>query len=492
VTGGGLQRVTLQRLLERDGRTILWLTDTEIQYLYLELSGSLVRVNLGDPDLSPRAADERDHATDDPHLIEALHDLVKQGSAEIIAWAAQQCPPRAVIRHEDAIIDVIRAVRLPSDEVALFVGIKGEPDTLDAMHLAPFGEPEIADLAIARCETDDPSGEWQQQIIVRATVPEQAAGCCRLTFTDGEQTQSVWIRETSSRGTDQFSLARDFMPVAAVRAEIFLDVLQPLATALVRESAPGLVSVHDFGAEGEAQANLYVFAGADLEALHRTILGLSLTSRDVAMRVHVCVFDRTLLDQVVSAAQHWSEIYKLTLQVRCYSARSSEAQVVRDAWPTTRPSIYCRAGAVPHRTDWLTSTLQRLEAEQASFLLGAPGDPTLAYQDPSFWLNLLPNPSGDAMRSPVSALGAAAIAPNIALQPGLPRLFTLEAFVLAQASERGPITTLTEDLCFVSSGTMSQGDEFSRKLDLFSLQKHAKSPLAAGRRVRTLPGKNKR
>jgi hypothetical protein len=90
----------------------------------------------------------------------------------------------------------------------------------------------------------------------------------------------------------------------------------------------------------------------------------------------------------------------------------------------------------------------------------------------------------------MSGLVAAAIAPNTVLKPDLPRLFTLEAFVLAQASHDGSLTILTEDLCFVSSGTMSHGDEFARKLDLFSLQKRPKSPLAARRRIRALPGKN--
>jgi hypothetical protein len=447
-------------------------------------------VNLGLPDLGPPQAATTIRATDDPHLVEALHGLVAQGSPEIAAWAARHSPPRVAVHQMGALIDVIRAVRLPSDDVAVFIGIKGEPDTLDAVHLAPFAGPEITDLTIAQCDTDDPTGEWQQQIIVRAPAPEQVGGCYRLTCSHGDLTQSVWIRETSSRDADQFTLTRDFLPVMAVKADVFPDILHPVATAFVRETAPGLVSVDDFGADVEAHADLYVFAGADLEALHRTIIGVSLTAREA--HVHVCVFDRMLLDQVATAAQRWSAIYKLRLQVRCYSARSSEAQVVRRTWPVTRPGVYCRAGAVPHRSDWLTRTLQRLEAGQASLLLGAPADPTPPRQDEPSLVDLLRDPSQAALMSPMSVFAAAAIAPNTVLQSGLPRLFTLEAFVLAQASQRETTSDLTDDLCFVSSGTMSHGDDFAQKLDLSSLQKLAKSPLAAGRRVRTLPGKNKR
>lgn len=489
VTAHGLNRLTVHVLLERDGKTILWLAEPDVEYLYLEFDDNLIRVNL---DASSRRVPSRKTASvaeDGATLVEALYQTVRSPSGEVHAWAAEQCLPQVVFHHRNAVLTVVKAVRLPSSDLCIFLKIAGSPEIIREITVTPFGSSDAVEAEIVRCDSDDSTSDWQQQIIVKATDIDPSVRAYRIDCLVAGEAQSLWVCETNSRQVDQASLAREFMSVTSVKPEWFESVIAPLATAYEHQPELGLVGVRSFGAAIDARADVYVFADSDIEALHRTVLGLAVTSRDAPARVCIVLANHSVFDQISAAAKRWSQSYQLALEIRCYTARSSEAQVIRSTWPTARPGVYCRAGTVPQHPNWLGQTIHQFASVPATMLVGY-------MMEGGSVLDTVPGPADlfrdfgqpDATRVPYT-FAAAAIAPNRPLATGLPRLFSLEAFLTAQAAQNRAATSM--DLCFMPSGTMSHANEFDCRLDRSSLQKTAKSSLASGKRVIKLPSRAK-
>jgi hypothetical protein len=489
VTAHGVQRLTVHSLLEGAGKTILWLPEPGVEHLYLDIGDNLVRVNLG---AAPQRVPPRGGAkieADDATLVDALHDVARTPSDDVHAWAAGQCLPQARLYHRDATLTIVKAVRLPSSDLCVFINVAGTPEVIGELALTPFGSSDPVETEIIRCDSDESTSEWQQQIVLRAKGLDPLVGAYRLDCSIGEEAQSLWVSETTSRQADQAGLARAFRSVAAVKADWFENLIQPLAVAYEDQTEPGLVGVRNFGAEIDARGDVHVFVGSDLEALHRTIIGLALTSRQAPIRVRIVFANQSLFDQISARAERWSQIYHLAIEVRCYTLRSTEAQVIRSTWPTACPGIYCRAGAVPLHPDWLGQTLQQFALVPATMLVGYMtecGRPLDSMPGPA---DLFRAFEQSAAAEPSYTFAAVAVAPNRPLATGLPRLFSLEAFLAAQAAQDNSATSM--GLCFVPSGTMSHVDEFDHRLDRSSLQKNAKSSLASGKRVIKLPSRAK-
>ncbi len=489
VTAHGLSRLTVHVLMERAGKTILWLAEPDVEYLYLELDDNLIRINL---DASSRRVPSRKKATiaeDDAILVEALYQVVRAPSGEVHAWAADQCLPQEALHHRNAVLTVVKAVRLPSSDLCVFLKVAGSPEIIQGITLTPFGSSGPIEAEIVRCDSDDATSDWQQQIIVKATNINSSVGAYRIDCLVAGEEQSVWICETNSRQVDKASLAREFMSVAAVKPEWFESVIAPLAMAYGHQTEPGLVGVRSFGAAIDAQADVYVFAGSDIEALHRTIIGLAVTSRNAPIKVCIVLANHSVFDRTSASAERWSQIYQLAIEIRCYTARSTEAQVTRSIWPTVRPGFYCRAGTVPPHSNWLGQTVRQFASARATMLVGYMmecGRPIETVPGAADLFRDLGQPAG---AEPSYTFAAVAVAPNRPLSTGLPRLFSLEAFLAAQAAQDHSATSI--DLCFMPSGTMSHADEFDYRLDRSSLQRNAKSSLASGKRVIKLPSRAK-
>ncbi len=489
VTAQGIRRLTARSLSESTGRTIVWLAEPDIEHLYLEIADNLIRVNLS---ASPRQMQHSGGLKSEAGstaLVDALHHVARTPSNDIDRWAASLCPPQAILSHRDATLTVVRAARLPANDLCVFITIAGTPDVIGGITLTPFGSSDPTEAQIVRCDSDDPTSEWQQQVILRAQGLDPSIGAFRIDCSIGGQAQSLWISETSSRQIDQATLARKFMSATAVRADWFESVIRPLAIAYEYQTEPGLLGIRNFGAEVDAQADVYILAGSDVEAVHRTIIGLALTSRDALIKVSIVLTNRSLFDPIAAEAERWSQVYHLAIEIRCYAQRSTEAQVIRNTWPTARPGIYCRAGVVPLHANWLGQVEHQFASLRATMLIGymaGCGRPLDTAPGPTDLFQALGQPK--AALSPYT-FAAAAIAPDRPLATGLPRLFSLEAFLAAQAAQERSASSMA--LGFVSSGTMSHADEFERRLDRSSLQKIAKSSLASGKRVIKLPSRAK-
>ena len=194
---------------------------------------------------------------------------------------------------------------------------------------------------------------------------------------------AVWIREVDAAEPRNAALAREFAPLAWVSPATLPTVLHPLATAS-GDAAPGLLQHLELGSEPEqVSADVVVFVRQDLEALHRTVLALSLTSRDRPFAVHLCLFDARLWPALEAKAQVWSRTYGLPLRLSCYSTRTTEAQVAQQAAASARPQVYCRAGVVPRRGDSLARVLSTLQGKTSTLLVEGTADHGMPRHDAS-------------------------------------------------------------------------------------------------------------
>jgi hypothetical protein len=352
-----------------------------------------------------------------------------------------------------------------------------------------FGASEDAECVALSRDTGSPDGdEWRTQIILTVAAPASEVACHRLQWIHDGEPFSTWIRETDPKGARVYTIARDFRPITSVHADAFSTILHPLATAERGASAPRLTHRMTLrSGHHAAQADIFVFVGADLEALHRTLLALSLTSRDVPFDVHLCVLDQTLLPSLTEAVGTWADLYALPLDLLCYSRRASEAQVVEDVLQGDVPRVFCRAGAVPRHGNWLSLLLKKLKTGNDTIVLGISGHPESGRKTrlPS---DALKGIVVDAPRQgAASALQAAVIAPGHQADPdGVPQLFTLEGFLLRQALQTtgsaDSSVSVVPELNFTHSGTNCRPDPFEAELDIYSLQEHLKSSLGSKRR----------
>jgi hypothetical protein len=483
VTADGLRRVAGQVLYHVDGRLVLWLDGEVGSPLYLELSDTLVRLQLNER--SPRhALSLVDTGANGINLVEALHAGVEQPSPELRAWAASLCRQNVVMPSETAGVEVVRAVRLPSREVAVFLRITDAIVGARDLRLEAFGAKEPLAIDIVAREVDGEGPKWQQQVIIKATAPQADLGCVKLSWSDAEQSHAAWIREVDAADPRNAALARDFAPLAWVDPATLPAVLHPLATAS-GHAAPGLLQRLDLGSEPEqVSADFVVFVQQDLEALHRTVLALSLTSRDRPFAIHLCLFDPRLWPALEAKAQVWSRTYGLPLRLSCYSTRTTEAQVAQQAMASTRPQVFCRAGVVPRRGDGLARVLSTLQGKTSTLLVEGSADPAMPRHDvPS-----VPQLADAAQADLPARIALAALSSDDQLKAdGMPQFYTLEGVLLAQAIAGQSSEIVLRDAHdgdFVSSGTSDRPDDFGTKLDRLSLQMVRKSSSAAKRRSR--------
>jgi hypothetical protein len=463
VTDQGLKTITLQPVGQGAGQCVVWLPEPSLQHLYLDRQDALVRVALADGKPSARFGERLPRDRSLP-LVDALHEAVTGPSPELGAWIAAQCPFHAAIRTDAASLDVAGVIGLSADTAGIFMTLTDGEHGTTPLTVEAFGTRDPLPLNIAVRESDLDGGTSQRQII--ATTPRSGSACYRLTWMSEGKRHTIWLRETALEAPRNVALARQFMPVSWVRPDVFSRVLYPLATAQGNEAAPGLVQVSDFGVPSNAvQADVYVFVGADLEAAHRTVLALALTTHGVAVQVHLCLFDPTRFDELATAAEEWSKAYALPVRLTSYSARTTEAQVARAAFNGERPRILCRAGWVPRASSWVPRILQQLAAAEFLVLAGV-GEQNLQIQDLS---QLMPLAGQDQERLIIGGAIAAHQEPSLA---GLPCLYTLEGFLLAQASRNlhvEPYLPLAAERNFAYIGSQDSSDNFHIRLDCHSL-----------------------
>jgi hypothetical protein len=262
--------------------------------------------------------------------------------------------------------------------------------------------------------------------------------------------------------------------VAAVDSEAFAALIHPLATASDHYALPSRVRVCDFGtAISDPRVEIHVFVGSDLNAAHRTVLALFLTTGTTPIRVHLCLFNGGLVDTVAAAAREWGETYQLCLRMTCYSSRTTEAEVVRHLCVGSLPAVFVRAGTVPRHNAWLARVLEHLQTEPTLYIGSSANDDSLG---------------GNPQRLVEHRLTAAAVGPGYAVDgAGMPRFYSMEGLLLSQLihqSDTRATLPLLPELDFVCTDRNSGADPFSSELDSRSLTILSQPPVASRTRSR--------
>ncbi|MBM1171275.1 hypothetical protein [Microvirga arabica] len=492
ITSHSFERMTVQPLVQHNGTLLLWIGQSDIQHLYLEVAGALVQARLHASGASYPEPTSSSVGTDGSAIAEALYRAVESPSAELTAWIAGLCQPQVRVSTEHTTVDIRRAVRLPTQDAAIFIDVSGTVDHVHSFDMTVFGSRDPETLDVIACDVEDENRPLQQKIILRAPQVESSTGCYRVSWSSAGQHHAVWIRASGDATPDWVGLAREYLPVAQVRADVFSTVLHPLATAPNHDVPPGIVQVVDYGLTDDADADIFVFVGNDLEALHRTLLALALTSGGATLNVCLCVFDPRFMSTLSPAAQVWARRYELSLAITCYSSRTSEAQVARAVFEGDRPRLFCRAGAVPGDSSWLESVFASLAMGRTTLVLRAHDRRASDAADDSFESLTTTETEGGWQRRVAAGAISADGAPDLT---GLPRFYTFEAFVLAQVlreTRDATVLSIAAAPRFVQSGTTSTIDEFGARLDAYSLQTLVQSFSAGARRWRVVRGRTAR
>ena len=61
------------------------------------------------------------------------------------------CEPQALFHDVDRTVEIVNAIRLPTDQLAVFLTVKGSDVDLDYFQIAPFGSPEDNQVRVFSC-----------------------------------------------------------------------------------------------------------------------------------------------------------------------------------------------------------------------------------------------------------------------------------------------------------------------------------------------------
>ncbi|WP_210489510.1 hypothetical protein [Microvirga antarctica] len=480
VTAEGLRSLPVTTLPGTDGEATLWFEGGMPAHAYLVVAGNLIRtvVKHGKAAVTLPASQT---------LISSLHEVVPSPSEALRQWIFHLAKPRERLAVNGATLDVAGAIRLPGGDLAIFLGVDDATVSLRAVSVVSFGAEEAASIGSVSRDAHEPDAQgWRRQIILRAGTIDSAATCHNLSVSLNGDSCSVWIRETDRYHPAAFALAEQFRAIEAVSAEVFAAILHPVATAAAARGTPPLAFQRDFGpACDKAAADVVVFASDDIEAVHRTLLGLSFTSRDRAFRVKLCQIGCADLSAFLPLIDRWAGLYALPVQVSGFTSGASEADVFVTATRARCPQVFCRAGAVPRDRDWLAGLLKRLDLGGHSLLLGLSAGPTIRRE-----ARTLPEPFEKMLVAGHSSVleNCVAVATSSRFEPSqidAPRMFCWDAFAISEAIialERGLPVFAAPELNFIQSGATAQANPFQARLDGHSVQESLKSFLASRRR----------
>ncbi|WP_157961281.1 hypothetical protein [Microvirga flavescens] len=469
----GLLNASPVFLCSHSGRCRFWLPEMHPAHIYLDIGGNLVRTVLSAPQEVPATGARLQSSADDPLFLDALDRLGMGASPSFAELAGGLCRKTAELVSGDDVHRVRGCVRLPNDGIAFFVDLPGPVLSDPQFEIRAFGNEGHADIAVTACETESlGDGATRTQFIIEAT-DLILNGCYHLSWNHSGERYSAWVRETEATERSAENLAREFYPVTFVDQGLFTRVLHPIAAAPVVPAIASLVHKAEFGESIEPQVEILVFAQRDIEALHRTMIGLSLTLGNVTCEITICCFDRSLVAPLTEHARSWATLFGISLRLACFGSGVSEALAAQYSFGRQLPRVLCRAGTVPRQSGWLSSALVRARKGRTGLLLGwsASQDVNEAETVEQLFEKFHPLQMEGIDHF---ALGAALVTTRLdaAIAEAI-KVFTLEAYILAlalRADGQGEVVFSTE-MGFGNCGSEDQHDRFEEIVDLYGLQK---------------------
>ncbi|MGO4706851.1 hypothetical protein AB4072_13865 [Microvirga sp. 2MCAF38] len=470
VSQQGLLRVVPSPLSGRSDSGLFWFPVVDPKILYLDVAGQLVRITVSD-DVGAQSIVRS--SEDAQGLVEALHAIGIGGSRAMATWAAALCPKQWSSSHADATYAVRGAVRSSSDGVVFFVELTG-PDYRDAeFEVQSFGEADLAETTVTFREKDTiDSDRVQTQIIIEATGLA-LTGCYRLAWAHAGERFAVWIGQAAETDHLGVELVRDFAPVACVDGELFRRVYHPIVSASNSPEKAHLIHKAEFGLSRRPSAEILIFANGDFEALHRTIIGLSLTVSGIPCDINVCVFERALIETLTAQLRSWASLYGLAVRLACFSSRTSEAQAARFSFGPRLPRILLRSGRVPRQANWLASLLDKVEEGQPGILISSDTDPIAGAKTKTFSGVLDQLRPIDDKSDERPAVAAAFVGTNVDISvPSSEKVFGLEAYILALGlcASDSTLAASAPELGFARTEFNKSSSSFHDRLDSISLQ----------------------
>ncbi len=465
MTMQGVRRITLTPLSAGPGRRLFWLPGYHPQQFYLEADAELTRVVLDNTGNPYRPASENDLG-----LVESLHGL-NVCSEAATAWVRKLCPRQAELRIDDTAYRILGSGDLPSGRTVIFIEVSGRAYAHVEFRLHSFGVEESAQINVTARETDgSPNDRPCTQILVEAPDMRQT-GAYRLSWVHDGEPQYLWVRGSEIAERPMQALVRDFAPLAFLDTDLFGNVFHPIATASSRSAEAALVHREEFGGRSrDACAELLILADGDVEAVHRTLIALSLSSRETAFDVHICFFDRSLIALLTSKAKQWSALYGLRLTVNCFNAWVPESFLVRFNFGAPLPRVICRAGFIPCRVDWLECTLKDLELS-CGILLGSASSRTDS-RAREISRTALRKLIGEVESGTNYGITSAALLPHLGSIDPEVQFHGFESYVLALALSlsEGEKVRSSQGLRMSDSAGRPETETFEARLDRYSLQ----------------------
>lgn len=200
-------------------------------------------------------------------------------------------------------------------------------------------------------------GRWR--VAIAGTLPprgEAEPAAVAVTLCSAGRTDQCWLAPVAMAVDDHWRLVQSWRPPALADDGYLRQVVLPCWHARHRAAPPTVVAIDGpGGAAGMAGDRVVVVAGdRSAEALHRTVIALSLACGGRPLPVLIVLTDPAAAAAVATAAAHWARCYGLAFAVAVPRHNCLPLAALAAALPLRGAAgkvLVLPAGAVPRRSD---------------------------------------------------------------------------------------------------------------------------------------------
>jgi hypothetical protein len=456
---------------------------------YADLGGDLVELDFSN------------HSVTDQNTLKWLQDMSVSAKNRLLdrlsnVWEAERTALPAYVTAslttatfplgEPASEIIVKGCFRASGALFAFLEVTGAA-TLEAVRIEVFGVPADA------CPTPDMltrslpfDGALPKLCIVaKAALDGHQASACKISLQVEGRSIQQWIHVQSGDTAAGFRFIRDFWPVADKDEDYLAEVGVPFARAWVQRPVKETVLATSLSGQrnSDSTVDLQVIAGAQLEPLHGTLLGLK-ASLPLGQALRMTLPSGPELEAAHSKLSGWAKRYELDGDLRGLPAHAP-ASAAADLNPRSfsRISVAIRSGFIPPRAGWLNEIVAHLDRVSDTFLVGVarnrvPSKMSLDKLDAETLLELL---SHDAI---VAVASSAGLMQRIVIdQPVCHTLAGSWIERIVQGLGQGMKVIPHDALGFLEIDGFCNQDIFGRRIDEIALSRkisateHRESPI---------------
>lgn len=428
VTHQGLRQLPA-RLFSAAETSVAWIEASFPAIFYLVVGQDLVRVDARRPEREAPEPTNVPRQAVQP-LMEHIAATATIPSIRLRQWLRSQSGACGVVQADAVRIDCKGLVRIADGRAALFLEAAGSSHEALSLTVTPFAQAHpVGVTPIVQEDYDAEEGSWRRRLILILSQADGADGLYRIEARSGDTAHSLWIHDIEPNSGRAFALAESFAPMALLHDDVLPNVLHPILAAAPPSADAVLAERLDVGVPAPSETAVVVFADGDREALHRTLIGLSLTAGE-GFHVIVCAASGKAMRALAPCIRDWSVRYRIAVSLRFYSHRLSEAEIAQSAFQAYPRRILLRAGIVPGRPTWLRDALEGLARSETGIGLGLCGTdiPDCLHTAARAWLEESRSPTGRHLKARIAAIAVADRTEPHSVPAS--RLFSIEAYGL--------------------------------------------------------------